>query len=162
MAEVSKSLEPNSKQNLFKARPLLALVCMALSYGLMGWHCSALPASWNVASWLIAMATTFALIWGWKMLTKLVMLSPRILVTMLILSMALTLAVSFSTLFILLIVLFSSTLFARLELQSAGVNKFWTLVIISILSGAMIGGGWYLGHQIAPQEATAILNSHVV
>ncbi|NJN23876.1 MAG: hypothetical protein HC810_05105 [Acaryochloridaceae cyanobacterium RL_2_7] len=128
---------------------------MGLSYGLMGWHCSALPASWNVASWLLAMSATFALIWGWQLFSKLLLLTPRILVTMLFLSMALTLAVSFSTFFILLIVLFSSTLFARLELQAAGVNKFWTLVMISMLSGAMIGGGWYLGKHFNLQAVRA-------
>lgn len=141
-------LQSNSKEAFFKARPFLALICMGLSYGLMGWYCSAFSGILHLWAWPIAMAFTFSIIWGWTLIVRLVLLTPRILVLSLGLSLTLTIAVSFFDLFILLIMLFASTLFSKLELQLAGVSRIWTLVSISVVSGAMIGGGWSLGHHL--------------
>ena len=138
----------SSDSAVVKKRPLLALLCMGLSYGLLGWYCSALSPVWNIGSWLIAMGLTFTLIWGWNLVNRFLLLSPRILVTISILSLTVTMAVSFPDLFIVMVMLLASTLFARLELQIAGVNRIWTLIVISVISGAMIGGGWSLGHYI--------------
>ncbi|MEM9135773.1 MAG: hypothetical protein AAGB01_00285 [Cyanobacteria bacterium P01_F01_bin.42] len=143
-----------------KANPLLALVCLGLSYSLVGWYCAAFGPFWHAASWLIAMVATFALLWGWSLATRLLLLSPRILVLILALSMTLTVAASFSTLFIVTIILLSSTLFARLELQSAGVGRVWTLIIISIVSGATMGGGWFVGRNFYQTQPRLI--SHAV
>ena len=140
--------QPNPQETLFKARPLLALICMGLSYGLMGWYCSAFSGIFHVWAWPLAMAFTFSIIWGWPLILRLVLLTPRILVLSLGLSLTLTIAVSFLDLFILLIMLFASTIFSKLELQTAGVSRILTLVIISVVAGAMIGGGWSLGHHL--------------
>ena len=151
-------MSSEQKEMIFKAKPLLALSCMGLSYGLMGWYCAALDAYWKMGSWLIAMALTLVLIWGWNALVQFILLSPRILVLILALSMTLTIAVSFSNVFILMIMLIASTLFSRLELQTAGVQRLWTLVIISVISGGMIGAGWFVGNTLyqndLPKEIT--------
>ncbi len=128
---------------------------MGLAYGLMGWYCASFDAILNIGSWLIAMALTFFLIWGWSLVVRVVLLTPRILVLLLVLSMALTIAVSFSNLFILMIILLASTLFSKLELQTAGVDRIWALIIISIVSGAMIGAGWAIGHHFYPNPTKA-------
>lgn len=141
-------MNSESKELIFKAKPLLALSLMALSYGLMGWYCAALDAFWNTSSWLLALALTMAFVWGWNTVLRVVMLTPRILVLILALSMTLTIAVSFSDLFVLMIMLIASTLFSRLELQTAGVHRIWTLVIISVIAGSMIGAGWSVGNSL--------------
>lgn len=147
-----KNRKFNLPRSSIRPRPLTAMVCLGMCYGLFGWHCSAFNPFWQVGSWVIALSITYTMIWGWKAISRMILMGPKILVTIAVLSMTLTLAVSFSRLFILAIMVVASTLFARLELQLIGCNRFWTLTIISIISGGMIGLGWYFGQNFYPSS----------
>lgn len=131
-------------------KPLIALICMGACYGLVGWHCSAYNPLWNIGSWAFAIGLTYLFLWRWRMISRAILRGPKTLVSMLALSLTLTMAISFSRLFLTLILVVSSTIFTRLELQGAGLNRFWTLVTLSIVSGGMIGLGWVLGKTFYP------------
>jgi hypothetical protein len=132
--------------------PWVALVCVGITYGLIGWHFSAYSIVWHFSSWFFAMGLTYLLIWGDRWLVNLLWKSSRILVTIFLMSMGLTIAVAFGSLFVVMMMALTSTLYARLELQTAGIKRFWALMIISIVSGVMITAGWGFGQHWFPSS----------
>ena len=155
-APTSPRTDPEEKYPLTKRsnkpKPWVALLCMCGCYGLVGWHCSAYGGVWSIGSWIGALGLTWGLLWGWQQISGVLKRGPKILVSIGVLSLVLTVAISFSRLFLLLIMVVASTIFARLELQISGLSRFWTLATLSIVSGTMIGLGWYLGKQFYPSS----------
>lgn len=71
---------------------------------------------------------------------------------MLILSGIITMAVAASTLFGMIVVLFASQTLARLELQSAGLSRRLTLLLMVVLSIGMLSIGWIVGKSYYPSS----------
>jgi hypothetical protein len=120
---------------------------MGLSYGLMGWYCSRFSGILHSWAWPSTIALTFAIIWGWPIIFRAILRTPWIVPFSLLLTLTLAITVTFWDLFVLVIVLFTSTMFAKLELQTGGFSRLWAMVIISVVSGTLIGGGWTVGHH---------------
>ncbi len=71
---------------------------------------------------------------------------------MLILSGIITMAVAASTLFGMIVVLLASQTLARLELQSAGLSRRLTLLLMVILSIGTLSAGWIVGQNHYPSS----------
>jgi hypothetical protein len=130
------------KAPLLSTIPWFSLVLVALAYGLLGWHLSAYHFLWSIGSFIAAVMITVCLIWGGKAFGELFRLGPRSVVTMLILSSVITLAVAASTLFAMIIILVLTKVLARLQMQSAGFSKHHTLGVVSLSAGLGLSLGW--------------------
>ncbi|MCM1983058.1 hypothetical protein [Lyngbya confervoides] len=137
-----------AQDETFRPHPWIALVCMGLCYALMGWYSAGFPTLWRIAPYCWAFGASFMVIWSGQFLYRMLLSCPRLLSAMVSLTLGLTVAIASPTGFILIIMLVASTLFSRLELQTAGVSRFWALVIISIVAGIMIGAGWACGEYL--------------
>ncbi len=140
------------KRNVVKALWFpLSLVCLA--YGLLGWHLAAYPISWLFVSHLAAILATSAFIWGGRVLDYFLRLGPRSVVTMLILSSAITLAVAASTLFTVILILFATKLFARLEIRAgASLNRIFCLGSMTVVAWIGLSLGWLTGAYLVPSS----------
>lgn len=132
--------------------PLISLVCVGIAYGLLGWHLSVYDITWAMASWFVAITLTILLFWGEQVTKRMFRLGPRGVVSMLILSGIVTMAVAASTLFGMIVVLLATQTLARLELQAAGVDRRLTLLLMVVLSISTFGWGWRLGNQYFPSS----------
>ena len=118
---------------------------MVAAYGFLGWRLSFYAAIWLIDSWFIAVIAIFILIWHGKLVSRIVWIGPRSLVTIFMLSMVLNLAVAYSETFGLVITLVLTTLLARFELQLRGISRQFTLVILTFISGLALMLGWLAG-----------------
>lgn len=132
--------------------PILSLLCVGMSYGLLGWHLSAYHIGWAMGSWFVAITLTILLFWGEQVTKRMFRLGPRGVISMLILSGIITLAVAASALFGLIVVLLASQTLARLELNSAGLGRRLTLLLMVILSISTLSGGWIVGKTYYPSS----------
>lgn len=124
--------------------PWLSLSLFSLTYALIGWYLSAHHIVWLVG----AFVATAALAITWKsspLLTKLVEFCSQglivILVTSMVISMLVALAVTWSMLLKLFVVPLAATFLAEIEMESAGfcqINKFLFLATLAGL-GLSIG-----------------------
>lgn len=127
--------------------PWLSVICIGITYGLLGWQISGLDAFWLIDAWLITVVLIFILIWRGKFVMRLVHMGPRSLVLIFFLSMTLTLALSYPEPFGLLLMLLLTVLLGRLELQTKGWGRKITLTILSFVAGGAMMGGWFLGRD---------------
>lgn len=143
--------------------PILSLLCVGVSYGLLGWHLSAYHIGWAMGSWFVAISLTILLFWGEEVTKRMFRLGPRGVVSMLILSGIITMAVAASTLFGMIVVLLASQTLARLELQSSGLSRRLTLLLMVILSIGALSGGWIAGiyYPSSPYWLTSFLVSEL-
>lgn len=132
--------------------PLLSLFCVGLAYGLLGWHLSAYHIVWAMGSWFVAITLTILLLWGEQVTKRMFRLGPRGVVSMLILSGIVTMAVAASTLFGMIVVLLAAQTLARLELQSAGLGRRLTLLLMVVLSISTLSCGWFAGKTYFPSS----------
>lgn len=112
-----------------------------------------------MGSWFVAISLTILLFWGEEVTKRMFRLGPRGVVSMLILSGIITMAVAASTLFGLIVVLLASQTLARLELQSSGLSRRLTLLLMVILSIGTLSGGWIAGiyYPSSPYWLTSFL-----
>lgn len=80
-------------------------------------------------------------------MSRLIRSGPRSLVTILMLSLIVTLAVSYAQSFGLALILLLTILLGRLELQSKGLSRRTVLTILSIVAGSALTIGWCLGRN---------------
>lgn len=132
--------------------PWLPLACMGLGYVLLGWQVSAYHYSWVLGSWVMGIVFSMALIWGNKFIGPMFRFGPRSVVSMLLLSASITLAVAFSTLFAMIFILLASKTLARIELQANGFPPKVTLVILVGVAGLTLTGGWWVGEGVYPSS----------
>jgi hypothetical protein len=135
-------------------RPTLwvSLLTVGLAYGLLGWQLSARHIFWSIGSLAAVFIFTIALMWGGQILGRMMRIGPRGLITMLIFSLALTLAASTPTAFVEIMILVATQLFTRLEFQIAGFSRSITLVIILSVSSTTFIGGWLIGYHLFPSN----------
>lgn len=125
----------------------LALVCVGLAYGLLGWELSSFAAVWVIEAWLATVFLIFILIWQSKVIVHLARSGPRSLITILLLSMVINLAVSNAQPFGLALMLLLTIIFGRLELQFSGLTRSMTLTLLSLVAGGTLTLGWILGRD---------------
>lgn len=131
---------------------LLSLLCVGMAYGLLGWHLSAYHIVLVMGSWFVALTLMVLLFWGEKVTQRMFRLGPRGVVSMFILSSIITMAVAASALFGLIVVLLATQTLARLELQSAGLSRRLTLLLMVVLSISALSGGWIVGKTYYPSS----------
>lgn len=131
---------------------LLSLLCVGMAYGLLGWHLSAYHIVLVMGSWFVALTLMVLLFWGEKVTQRMFRLGPRGVVSMLILSGVITMAVAASALFGLIVVLLATQTLARLELQSSGLSRRLTLILMVVLSISALSGGWIVGKTYYPSS----------
>jgi hypothetical protein len=127
--------------------PWLAMISIALAYGLLGWRLSFLTMLGLVESWIATITIIFLLIWRGGILRRWFRLGPTVLVSILVASFTLVVAIAYSDLFGLALVLVLSIFWGRLELQSWGMNQRLVLVCVSLMSGVGLTLGWIIGHN---------------
>ncbi|HEY9824127.1 MAG TPA: hypothetical protein V6D19_01660 [Stenomitos sp.] len=125
----------------------LALVCVGLAYGLLGWELSSFAALWVIEAWLATVCVIFLLIWQSKVIIYLARSGPRSLITILLLSMVINLAFSNAQPFGLALMLLLTIIFGRLELQFSGLTRSMTLTLLSLVAGGTLTLGWILGRD---------------
>jgi hypothetical protein len=135
-------------------RPTLwvSLLTVSLAYGLLGWQLSAQHIFWSIGSLTAVFIFTIASVWGGGILGRMMRIGPRGLITMLIFSLALTLAASAPTAFAEILILVATQLFTRLEFQTAGFSRSITLVILLSVSSTAFSCGWLIGYHIFPSN----------
>ncbi len=135
-------------------RPTLwiALLTLGLAYSLLGWQLSAYPIFWSIGSLVAVLIFTVLFMWGGTIAGRMMRIGPRSVVTMLILSSTITLAVAASTLFTVLLILLATQVLTRLELQTAGFNRWLTLAILACVSSTTLTGGWLIGYKFYPSN----------
>jgi len=131
---------------------LLSLLCVGIAYGLLGWHLSAYHIGLVLGSSFAALMLMILLFWGEKVTKRMFRLGPQGVVSMLILSGIITMAVAASALFGLIVVLFATQALARLELQSSGLSRRLTLLLMVVLSISTLSGGWIIGKTYYPSS----------
>jgi hypothetical protein len=136
--------------------PWLAMVCIVLAYGLLGWQLSALPVLWLIESWVATIILVFLLIWRGRLLTRWFRVGPTVLVSIFFASFAVVFAIAFAELFGLALVLLLSIFWGRLELQSRRLPPRLVLGFLCFMSGSGLTIGWMLGQS--PQMIEAILS----
>ena len=130
--------------------PLIAIVCVGLGYAFLGWHMSAYHWLWSLAPWILAIVLLATLMKGGAWVGRMMQLGPRGVITMLILSSILTLAVAAYKLFAVLLILSASQLLARLELQAVGFSRGYTFWLLALVATLTFISGWVLGKTIYP------------
>jgi hypothetical protein len=133
--------------------PWLSVSCIALAYGLLGWHLSELSIFWLVEAWAVTVVIVFLLIWRGDLLSRWVRLGPTVLVSIFFISFTVVFAIAYSAMFGLALVLLLSIFWGRLELQSWGMNQRSTLAFLSLMSVGGLTMGWFLSHKIELLEA---------
>lgn len=130
----------------------IALVILWLTYTLLGWHLSAYHYSWLIISYGSALIFNLYLTKEGQDIGRLFSFGPRSLVTILVLSGTLTLAVAASSVFALITILLAAELLARVEMQTAGFSRntaFWALILTA---GVGLGLGWLFGALVLPSS----------
>ncbi len=124
--------------------PLLPLVLLWLTYTLLGWYLSAHHIVWLVGAFIIV----FALAVGWNSsswLERLFEFVSRKLITVLIVSLAVTILVALATtwsILLKLILLPLGTVFlAEIEMCFAGFNRLNRFLMLTVLTGLGLGLG---------------------
>jgi hypothetical protein len=130
--------------------PLIALVCVGLSYAYLGWQMSAYYWLWSVSAWLFAILLLVTLMQGGVWVGRMLQLGPRGVVSMLVLSTVVTLAVLAYKLFAVLLIMLASQLLARLELQAVGFSRGYTLWLLLVVATTTFVSGWGFGKTIYP------------
>jgi hypothetical protein len=136
-----------SRNFLRISTPWMSVGTMALAYGFLGWRLSRYGMIWVIDSWIVACGVILALIFYGHHLGALTRMGPRSLATIFVLSMVITIAATYAEFFIIALVLVLSSVLARLELRSLGLSRGLTVVLLLILSGSFMAGGWFLGRQ---------------
>lgn len=138
--------------NLAKT-PWFPLILVALAYSLLGWHLAAYHILWTVGSFMGAFLLTATLIWGGRTVGNIFRLGPRSVLTMFLLSAAITIAVAASTLFALILILLLAEILARLEMQSVGgFGQLFSFGTISLVACLGLWLGWFTGVAIVPSS----------
>jgi hypothetical protein len=127
--------------------PWLAVSSIGFAYGLLGWRLSAVSMFWLAESWFITIAIIFLLLWRGKQFSRWFRLGPAVLMSLLIISVTLTFAITNAELFGLGLVLLLSIFWGRLELQLRGINQRLVLICIFVVSGCGLTAGWLLGRN---------------
>jgi hypothetical protein len=128
----------------------LSLIAMVLTYGLLGWQLSAYHVFWSLLALIVVMILVGSLMWGDKMISRMMRMGPQGVVTIFLLSSIMTLAVAASTLFGELLILLATQSLAYLEFQTAGFNRSITLVILWLIGSSALSGGWCIGETLYP------------
>ena len=132
--------------------PALSIACVGLAYVLLGWRLASVSAFWLFDSWVIAVITIFVLTWWGSSIGALVQTGAQSLLAIFFLSLGLTLAIAYAEAFALGLILGLTVFWGRLELQIRGMNKRFSLLILSIVVGISLALGWLLGHNPAVLE----------
>lgn len=135
-------------------RPTLwiSLLTLGLAYGLLGWQLSAYHIAWSIGFGVAVALFTILFMWGGGIIARMMRIGPRSVLTMLILSSTITVAVAASTLFTILIILLATNLLTRLEFQTAGFSRGLTLAILLGIASVALSGGWLIGHNLYPSN----------
>lgn len=128
---------------------LLALVVD----GLYGWHLSPFNLLWSIPAHILVIMVSVVLIWGNRLLLKILRLGPRSVVSMFILSMIVTLAVTASSALGLVIMLITSKLLVIFEMRAVGFNEFQTLFTLTLIAILGINIGWMIGSFAYPSPS---------
>jgi hypothetical protein len=129
--------------------PALSIACVGLAYVLLGWRLCNVSAFWLFNSWVIAVITIFVLTWWGNTVGGLVQTGARSLIAIFVLSIGLTLAIAYAEVFALGLILILTVFWGRLELQIRGMNRRFSLLILSVVVGISLALGWLLGHNTA-------------
>lgn len=138
------------KKDLFREIPWLSLILVCLTYILVGWHLSVFHPLWSLGTLIIAILIIAGLTWGGKPLGSLFRLGPRSVVTMMMLSAIITMAVAASALFALILILIFSKVLARIQLLCMGYRRTTILLLLSLITGLGLGLGWAIGQFLIP------------
>lgn len=134
--------------------PWMSLSVMAVAYGFLGWRLSRYAAIWAIDSWLVACGVILLFIFYGHHFDRLTRMGPRSIATIFLLSMLVTIAITYSEFFVISLVLLLSTILARLELRSMRVSRGFTLFLLLLLSASFMSGGWLWGrYQISGMPA---------
>ena len=135
-----------------KTAPWVGITCLGLAYGILGWHLSAYHILWSLGAWSLGVLIIYTLLLNSRIWGRMVQMGPRSVVTMLVLSAIITMAVAASALFVMLLLLLSAKLLARLELQVAGYSRWAILVILMLVSFGFLSAGWMVGYLYFPSS----------
>jgi hypothetical protein len=130
----------------------IALAVLWLTYTLLGWHLSAYHFIWLILSFLATALLNLSLTKEGREIGELFSFGPRSLITIFLLSTAVTLAVAASSVFALILILLAAELLARVELQVAGLDRsraFWIMLLLASLG---LGVGWWFGITLLPSS----------
>nr|WP_238718421.1 hypothetical protein [Petrachloros mirabilis] len=141
-----------SRQIYGKTAPWVGIACLGLAYGLLGWHLSAYHILWSAGAWGLGIFVIYTLLWSGRIWGRMLQMGPRSVVTMLVLSAVITMAVAASAVFVMLALLLAAKLLARLELQVAGYNRWATLIILVLISFCGLSSGWVIGYLYFPSS----------
>jgi hypothetical protein len=130
----------------------ISLLTLGLAYGLLGWQLSVYHISVVISGIVATVVFTALLLWGGEFIGRMMRIGPRGVLSMLIISLTITLAVAASTLFTLLLILLATQLLARLEFQTAGFKRFVTLGVLASVSGIALSCGWLIGRTVYPSN----------
>lgn len=118
--------------------PLLSLSTLWLAYALLGWYLSAHHIAWLVGAFVVFIAK--AIVWkSSPLLRHLSNLGSQglfvVITVSLVFSVAIALAITWSTSFAFIIVPFITTFFAQFEMGLNGFNKSQKLCLLTITAG---------------------------
>lgn len=122
---------------------------MSVAYAYLGWRLSRYAAIWAIDSWLVACGVIFIFIFYGHRMDAFTRMGPRSLAIIFLLSMIVTIAITYSEFFVISLVLLLSSILSRLELRSMGLHRGFTLILLLFISASCMTGGWFWGrHQI--------------
>jgi hypothetical protein len=121
--------------------------------GFYGWHGSAFNLRWIIPAHLLVILLAVILIWGNRLLLKILRMGPRSVASMFVLSMIVTLAVTASSVLGLMIMLITSKLLVIFEMRTAAFNEFRTLFTLTLISFLGINIGWGIGYFAYPSSS---------
>ncbi|MFN4278635.1 hypothetical protein [Thermosynechococcus sp.] len=151
--------------------PISTLLLVVLGYVLVGWYLSAYPWMWSAYASLFAAILTVFIVGGTSSLLRSRQNNPKgifsslimrvgtpSLLTVLVLSTAVTLAIIAFRVFSVIAILVGTEILVRIEMKAAGYQN-WQIVLVLIpmvILGVFIG--WTIGHYLpsSPEGASVL------
>lgn len=127
----------------FRILPWFPLISLTLAYALLGWYLSAYHIFWFVGAFVAAVASAGS----WKslfLLERLVKFFSQawlIILTILMLSVLLILAATWSILLPVIVLPLAATFLANVEMRFAGFSRLNTFLVLTVLAGFGLGFG---------------------
>jgi hypothetical protein len=123
--------------------PWLPLVFLWLAYFLLGWYLSAYHIFWFVGALVaaVALALSWKSIAALERIVKLASQEVLLILVMLMLSVLLVLAATWSILIPIIVMPLAITFLANVEMRFAGFSRLNTLLCLAVLAGLGLGLG---------------------
>lgn len=144
-------MPPRAPHNAdFTKFPFGLLALVVLGYVIVGWHLSAYSLMWPAYACLLAAILTILVVWGTASFLRSIQVGPRSIVTMLMLSTMVTLAIVAFDIFGLIAILVGAETLVRIEMRAAGYRNWQIMVVLMQMSMIGVFIGWGIGRYLLP------------